>query len=304
MTTDLKYINGLWVGRFAAMASPCEVLVDSDDALLANRVLQIVRDEAIRIEHKFSRYRHDNIIAKINQSQGEAVEVDAETARLLDYANQCFLLSDGQFDITSGVLRQVWRFDGSANVPDETAIKSVLKKVGWQKVVWQSPTIRLQAGMEIDLGGIGKEFAVDSAICLIQSITPVSCLVNFGGDVAVTSARAGNKAWQVGVENAEEQRTPLNQAPLNRISLNTISLYQGAVATSGDARRYLLKNGKRFSHILNPTTGWSVEDAPRSVTVIAANCTEAGMLATFAMLQGAQAEAFLETQQVQYAIQR
>lgn len=299
MTTNLEYINGLWVGRFAAMASPCEVLVDSDDALLANRIWQIVRDEAVRIEQKFSRYRNDNIIAKINRSQGEPVEVDAETARLLDYANQCFVLSDGQFDITSGVLRQVWRFDGSDNVPDDKEIKPILEKVGWQKVTWHSPYIRLHAGMEIDFGGIGKEYAVDSAIGLIQSITPVSCLVNFGGDVAVTGARAGNKAWQVGVENAEEP-----PVTLNRIPLNTIALYQGAIATSGDARRFLLKNGKRFSHILNPTTGWSVENAPRSVTVIAANCTEAGMLATFAMLQGAHAEEFLETQQVQYAIQR
>jgi len=87
------------------MGSPCEILIDSDDERLANTLCKLVRDEALRIEHKYSRYRVDSVLSLINASRGHPVTADAETAQLLDYAEQCHRLSDGKFDITSGVLR-------------------------------------------------------------------------------------------------------------------------------------------------------------------------------------------------------
>ncbi|HKJ88781.1 MAG TPA: FAD:protein FMN transferase, partial [Gammaproteobacteria bacterium] len=102
--------DGLLVGRFTAMASPCEVLMDTDDPALGWELTRLACREARRVECKFSRYRSDNIVHRINR--GAPVEVDAETADLLDYASRCHELSAGSFDITSGVLREVWRFDG------------------------------------------------------------------------------------------------------------------------------------------------------------------------------------------------
>src|SRR5690242_19665922 len=96
------------VGRFTAMASPCEVHVDTADPALAARALAVARTEALRIEHKYSRYRDDNLLHRIQHAAGAPVEVDAETAGLLDYAAACFAESDGRFDITSGVLRRAW----------------------------------------------------------------------------------------------------------------------------------------------------------------------------------------------------
>jgi len=274
------------------MASPCEVIADCDDSWLANKIFQTVRGEALRIEAKFSRYRSDNIIAKINQQFGD-VTLDEETARLIDYAEQCFSLSDGMFDITSGVLREVWRFDGSDNIPDQEAIDTVLSKVGWSRLSWQSPVLSLPEQMEIDLGGIGKEYAVDRAVALVRAFTDAPCLVNFGGDVAVSSERRNGQAWVVGIEDPNQFLQPHARLLIKR----------GAIATSGDTRRYLQKGGKNYSHILNPKTGWPVENAPSSVTVIANNCTEAGMFATFAMLRGAEAETFLKAENAQYQIQ-
>jgi len=288
----MEYINFTWVGKFTAMASPCEVIADCDDALLAHKIFQTVRDETLRIEAKFSRYRSDNIIAKINQECGE-VTLDEETARLIDYAEQCFNLSDGMFDITSGVLREVWRFDGGDNIPEQAAIDSVLSKLGWSRLSWQSPILFLPKEIEIDLGGIGKEYAVDRSVALVRAFTDTPCLVNLGGDVAVSDARRNGQAWVVGIEDPKQ----LSQSHARLL------IKRGAIATSGDARRYLLKDGKRYSHILNPKTGWPIENAPSSVTVIANNCTEAGMFATFAMLQGAEAETFLKAENVQYQIQ-
>lgn len=293
---SLSRTEDYYTGRFQAMASPCELLIDVDDEPLARQLLDIAHNETLRIEQKFSRYRDDSIIQRINRSAGETIEVDAETAALLDYAQQCYQLSGGLFDITSGVLRQVWRFDGSDRIPSRARVKKVLPLIGWPRIDWQPPTIRLPRGMEIDFGGIGKEYAVDRSARLIAETNRASVLINYGGDLFVNRPRRNGRGWFIGIENPDSS-APLTQG---QESLQNFELRHGGIATSGDARRYLLARGKRYSHILNPTTGWPVEHAPRSVTVAAATCIEAGLLATFAMLHGAEAERFLNDEGVQY----
>lgn len=273
------------------MACPCEILLESEDLLLAEKITQLAADEALRIEHKFSRYRNDNIVYRINNAEGQAVIVDNETALLLDFAQQCFELSDGLFDISSGILRKAWHFDGSDRLPDADAVNSLLPFIGWQKISWAAPQISLPEGMEIDLGGIGKEYAVDSTVKLLGQHTQHSFLVNYGGDIACPKPRLNNQPWLIGVDDPNQT---------GEASSGAISLYQGGLATSGDARRFLLKQGKRYGHILNPKTGYPIEAAPRSVSVIASTCIEAGMLSTFAMLKGPQAVSFLEAQDVKY----
>jgi len=293
--TDKQLANELirdgngWRGRFRAMACPCEVLMDVDRQSLAEEILQQVHAEAVRIEARFSRYRDDNIIHQINSADGRAVTVDEETARLLDFADELFRLSDGMFDITSGVLRRVWLFDGSDRLPSEDSVAGLMPIIGWQKVRWLKPELTLQPGMEIDLGGIGKEYAVDRSIQIARGLTDKSVLVNFGGDLAVSAARENNACWSVGrMITGQEQVVAL------------FELRRGAIATSGNAYRYLLKDGVRYSHILNPKTGWPVPDAPHTVSVAAPTCVEAGMMSTLAMLQGANARAFLEAQEIDF----
>jgi len=271
------------------MASPCEVHVAGADQDTAARVVAGVRLEATRIEQKFSRYRQGNVVDRINSANGEPVAVDAETAGLLDCADRLFALSGGRFDITSGALRRVWRFDGGDGLPDQAEVDDVLRHVGWKKVRWRAPNLSLPAGMEIDLGGIGKEYAVDRAAAIARSIWPRG-LVNFGGDLAAFGEPIDCGGWRVGVEGIDGSAETAAQ----------IRLAVGALATSGDARRYVVKDGRRYGHILDPRTGWPVENAPRSVTVAAPTCTLAGMLATLAMLNGADAEAFLDGENVDY----
>jgi len=291
LAISLARQNSLWVGRFSAMASPCELLMDTPDKALAHQLLSIAEREAKRIERKFSRYRDDNIIFKINNAQGKSIEVDAETALLLNYADHCYQLSDGHFDITSGVLREVWHFDGSDHIPSDAAIKSVLSRVGWSKVKWQSSVLTMDKGMEIDLGGIGKEYAVDRTALLIRPHLQSGVLINFGGDLCALGPRSDGRAWEIAIEEPEKGEKA--QAAL-------VSLKSGSVATSGDAQRFLIKDGVRYGHILDPMTGWPVPDAPRSVTTVASTCMEAGMLSTFAVLKGAGAEDFLQQQKVAF----
>ena len=280
-------------GRFHAMGGPCEVLIDTDDRAEANPVAQIAADEALRVEHAFSRYRSDNIVHAINHAEGRPVAVDDETAQLLDYAAECYELSEGKFDITSGILRRVWTFDGGNRVPTADAVRDVLEHVGWRRVTWKDRVLTMPAGMEIDLGGIGKEYAVDRAAALCATRANSAFLVNFGGDLFASGPRRGGQPWRVGVDDPE--RT--GEAARFQLDLD-----RGALATSGDARRFVRWNGKRLGHILDPSTGWPVVDAPRSVTVLAATCIEAGTLSTLAYLQGAGAREFLERQGIRFWI--
>lgn len=282
------------MGEFRAMASPCEVQLELRSRKLATQLLTLAQKEALRIERLLSRYRDDNVIHRINTSAGKSVTVDAETARMLDFADACFVASDGLFDVTSGVLREVWRFDGSDRLPTPAEVAPLLDRIGWQKVTWENPWFTLPEGMQIDLGGIGKEYAVDKTLALLAEKCPGACLVNFGGDLNASSAPAATGAWTVGLEHRGHEG----------VASATVQLERGALTTSGDARRYLLKDGVRYSHVLNPMTGWPVQGAPAAVTVAGNTCTEAGILSTLALLHGEQAETFLDSHDITYWVQR
>lgn len=283
-TPEISRLDDLFVGRFRAMGGPCELLCDVDHSSEAKDLAALAQFEAERIERAFSRYLAGNVIARINQAGGAPVTVDDETAMLLDYASACHRLSSGRFDITSGVLRRAWTFDGGEQVPTDEQLRPLLDLVGWERVDWQPPVVRLPAGMEIDLGGIGKEYAVDRAAALLAARTSNPFLVNFGGDLFASGPRRSGQPWIVGVDDPE-------RSGLGAVGL--LHLERGGLATSGDARRFVLHAGRRLGHILDPRTGWPVEGAPRAITVAAATCLEAGTLATLAYLRGAEAEAFL-----------
>jgi thiamine biosynthesis lipoprotein len=287
-------------GSFFCMASHCELLIDTTDPLVASYITEQAATEAFRIEQKFSRYRDNNIVSAINQAQGQSVVIDDETFQLLTFANTCFDISDGMFDITSGVLRRAWKFDGSDNVPNEETINQLLAFIGWDRVNFDQQQITMPAGFEIDLGGIGKEYAVDCVAKLCTTLAPtVSVLVNFGGDIQVTQQKKEGKYWLVGIEMPAQD---VSQTKNARTRYNTVmvKIARGGLATSGDANRYLLHNGIRYSHVLNPQLGKPIMDGPRSVTIASDYCVQAGLMATLALLQGKHAEQFLIEQDISY----
>ena len=292
--TRLSRKGELWVGQFDAMASPCEILLALDDETLAASLVRIAAAEAWRIEQKFSRFREDGIIPRINRSDGQPITVDNETGQLINFAYRCYDLSDGLFDITSGILREAWSFKDHSTLPAQSLIDSLLPRIGLDKAHWEPPLFTLPAGMQIDLGGIGKEYAVDRTLSLLGNLSSAAMLVNFGGDIACNGSPAPDQPWRIGIEAPSRENA----------AQEMLELRAGALATSGSTHRYVIADGKRYSHVLNPRTGWPVEDPPLSVTVAAPSCTNAGMLATFAMLQGKQAEEFLADQDVKYWVFR
>jgi thiamine biosynthesis lipoprotein len=233
------------------------------------------------------------MVHAINHAGGRPVCVDEETAALIDYAVTCHEASGGLFDITSGVLRRAWTFDGGDRVPSEQALQDILPLVGWHRVSWRDHTLSMPSGMEIDLGGLGKEYAVDRAAVLLAPRATSAYLVNFGGDLRASGWRRGERPWVVGVDDPDQT----GEAAVYKLELS-----EGGLATSGDARRFVRWNGKRLGHILDPRTGWPVADAPRAVTVLSDTCLEAGTLSTLAYLQGPRARDFLQEQGVNFWI--
>ena len=271
------------------MGCPCEILVAAVSPGHAMRCARPGVLEAWRIESKFSRYRADSVVAAINASNGRPVAIDAETRRLLEFAAQCFELSGGLFDVTSGVLRRAWTFDGSDRIPTQAQIDPLLGLIGFDRLQRDADSIAVPAGMEVDLGGIALQ-AIEARIARSGAgARPLPVLVNFGGDLRANRP-PGDSPWQVGVEDPARVSDPSMVLELTR----------GALATSGDAHRFVERGGVRYGHILNPRTGWPVTGAPRSVTVAAATCVEAGTLSTIALLHGAGAEAFLQEFGVRY----
>ena len=279
--------------RFEAMASPCELVLPHTDHARALEFGGLVAEEAWRVERKFSRYRDDSVIGWIHQNRGTRLEVDSETASLLDFAARCYALTDGLFDVTSGVLRKAWKFDGSDRAPAEAEVAQLLPFVGFSKVRWQRPYLTLPEGMELDFGGFGKEYAVDRAFDILARGPAERFLINFGGDLRANRPPPRG-TWQIGIERPDTQRQ----------AAALLELERGALATSGDSHRFILKDGVRYGHVLNPHTGWPMIGAPRSVTVAASSCTEAGLLATAALLQDVNAEKFLDAQRVRYWVVR
>ncbi|RMG44619.1 MAG: FAD:protein FMN transferase [Candidatus Dadabacteria bacterium] len=264
---------------FKAMGGTNVVALYSRSVTEARLGFEIVEKEVRRIEHKYSRYLKCGIVYEINAAAGESVvKVDDETADLLDFADSCFHLSEGLFDITSGVLRRAWDFN-LKRVPTTAQLEQVLPLIGWEKVSWKYPRIRLLVkGMEIDFGGFGKEYAVDRAVVLLRKAGMQHGFVNLNGDIAAVGPRPDGSPWIVGVKHPRREGSVIARA----------ALFRGAIATSGDYERFMTVNGRRYCHILNPFNGWPVSDL-QSVTVYSPSCLAAGSMATIAMLQGRQA---------------
>jgi thiamine biosynthesis lipoprotein len=257
---------------FKAMGGPCDIDVVGVER--PEKLVQLAVSEVRRIEAKFSRYIDSSIVGQINAKAGGAwTNCDDETRGLLEYADTLYTHSNGLFDITSGVLRRVWDF-GKRKTPSLGELDQVLPLVGWTHFERKDNKVRLKkAGMQIDFGGFGKEYAVDRVASIFLENGVTSALINFGGDVRALGAKPDGRPWQIGIQDPRQ----LEQC------FATLSLSQGALATSGDYERFFELDGKRYCHILNPKTGMPVSYW-RSVTVLAPLASVAGATTTIAML--------------------
>ena len=261
---------------FRAMAAENELQLHCDDRRVAANAATRAMDEVARIEAKYSRYRPDSLLSRVNAAAGaDFVDADAETEGLLDYADACFRQSGGLFDATSGVLHRAWRFD-EPRVPSQAELAPLVALVGWERVERKPGRVRLAAkGMELDFGGFGKEYAVDRAARVLRDAGIESAVVNLAGDVAILGPQPPGEPWAVAIRHPRREAGAIAKLPI----------VSGALATSGDYERFVEVGGIRHCHILDPRTGRSARGF-QSVSVHAPTCLVAGSATTIAMLKG------------------
>ncbi|HTO06358.1 MAG TPA: FAD:protein FMN transferase, partial [Myxococcota bacterium] len=271
------------------MGCPCELQLFAADEAEARRAAALAVAEVARLDAKYTTYREDSFLAEINRAaaSGGCIDVDAETARLLDYADACHRESGGLFDVTAGVLRAAWRCEGGA-LPDAAELEALRAKVGWHRVAWRAPRLAFPlAGMQIDFGGVVKEYAADRVVALCRAEGVHGGLVNLGGDLAIVGPRPDGEPWRIGVRHPRER---------DRLA-GTFVLHDGALASSGDYERCVVIDGVRYGHILDPRTGWPVRHLA-SVSAVADFCIVAGSASTIAMLKQEAGPAWLAEQEI------
>ncbi len=259
------------------MGGPARVVIDGTAEGVSagsEELFAEVEQLVAALEQRYSRYRDDSLVSLINRRAGDPqhTKIDEETIALLGLAEALWESTDGLFDITSGPLRRAWDFRSRGPARPER-IEAARDLIGWKHLEWEGPYLRLPVkGMELDFGGIVKEYAVDCVAKRLRDGGVVSGMVDLAGDIAVIGDQADGSPWQISIRD-----------PFNDGSICTVNLTDAAIATSGSYERRIAYQGEDYSHLLNPETGWPVR-GPASVTVIHAHCLTAGAVATAACL--------------------
>jgi thiamine biosynthesis lipoprotein len=270
---------GFWQFSFQAMHTHCRVNFYSQDSTQARGY----QDEVLRwiswFEAQYSRFIPDSLISRINAAAGKDwVETDPETDALLTLCHEMVFFTRNVFDPTALPLIRLWNWKATPPVvPDAAAVAANLELVGWYKVQRRKGGIFLpRQGMCLDLGGIGKEYAVDRVLTMGLQRDITNLLVDFGQDVRVHGHPVDRTTWHIGLEDP----TKPGQC------WTGVAVSNHAVATSGDYVRNFTVGGRRYGHIIDPRNGYPVNNGSLSVSIIAPHCTLAGIISTSAFILG------------------
>lgn len=250
----------------------------------AEKAIDLAFNRIAEIENSMSNYKEDSELSMINRkASAEFVPLTQDTFIVIKKAIEFSRLSGGTFDITCGPLCKLWKDAGkSGRLPANEELEKILNVVGYNKINLDAEKQELslqQPGMELDVGGIAKGYAVDEAIKVLKEHGIESALVDAGGDLYAMGTKPGGEPWRVGIQDP-------NHPDNTETFLGKLKIKDCAVATSGDYQRFVVIDGKKYSHIVNPLTGRPVENVP-SVTVIANDAITADALATALSVMGA-----------------
>lgn len=262
------------------MGSKFEITLVDKDSLSAEKNIDKSIDEIRRIENLISEWKPETQISEVNRNAGiKPVKVDSEVFTLTEKGIYFSKLTDGAFDISIVAMDKIWKFDDSMNeLPSEESIKNSVKNVGYQNIILDktNSTIFLKnKGMKIGFGSIGKGYAADKTRELMKGFGIKSGLINASGDISAWGTQSDGKPWAIGINN------PFKDDKIAAV----LYLKENAVTTSGSYEKYAEINGKRYSHIMNPKTGYP-STGLTSVTVVGTNATMANGFSTSIMVLG------------------
>ncbi len=264
---------------FPAMGTQCQIIFRAPSQKQAAAFREAAIGWVTEFENKYSRFKGDSLISEINREAGERwVETDAELDSILSLCDWYHWSTGGVFDPTALPLIRLWDYrKDSPVIPTDAEIAAALELTGWSKVQRKSGGVFLpRAGMCIDLGGIGKEYAVDRVLEMSARWGIREIMVDFGRDIRVAGQGPHGGGWRVGLEHPDDPGRCWGGVMVN----------DRAVATSGDYLRAFEIDGRRYGHIIDPRTGHPVANGCNAATVIAQGCTEAGVLSTAALVLG------------------
>jgi len=244
-------------------------------------------DQAIaeikRIEKLISSWDPDSDTSLINRNAGiKPVQVSLELFRLIERTKGISMITDGAFDISYSSMDRVWKFDGSMNrMPTSEEVKNSVSKVGYKKIILNAAdrTVFLkEKGMKISFGAIGKGYAADKAKALLVSKQVVAGIINASGDLTTWGTKASGEKWLIGIAN------PLSKDKI----FSWLPVVESSVATSGNYEKYVVINGKKYSHIIDPRTGYPSQGI-NSVSIFAKDAEFCDALATAVYIMGKEA---------------
>lgn len=263
------------------MGNAFEITVVSDDEKTANVHIDAAIEEIRRIEKLLTTFSEESQTNLINKNAGmQAVKVDWEIFDLIERSLRISKITDGYFDISyGGIDKSFWNFDKEMKqLPDPDLIKKHLKLVNYQNIILdrENQTVFLkEKGMRIGFGGIGKGYAAEMAKRMLQNRGVSSGIVNASGDLTTWGNQANGKSWTVGIADPDNSRQPFSY----------MNITDMAVATSGNYEKFVVINGKKYSHTINPKTGMPVSGV-KSVTVFCPNAEIADAMATPVSIMG------------------
>jgi len=266
---------------FPALGTRCEVQYaasggDSQAAAFERATVGWVQ----AFEARYSRFRADSLLSRINAAAGrDWVEADAEMEGMFKLCDTVVFMTQGILDPTALPLIRLWNWKAQPPVvPTAEAIAAARRLVGWAKVQRRPGGVFLpEAGMALDFGGFGKEYAVDVVADIARDHGIADALIDFGRDLRALGAPPGRPAWHIGLEDPQRPGT----------TWASVALKDGrGIASSGDYVRSFVVEGRRYGHIIDPRTGWPVAHGCTQATVIAGTCLQAGVLSTAAFVLG------------------
>ncbi|PAW65014.1 MAG: hypothetical protein B9S38_15755 [Verrucomicrobiia bacterium Tous-C4TDCM] len=266
--------------EFNALGTNCLIKFRLADERSALEFAASALDWIGKFEAKFSRFRPDSLVSRINAAAGrEWVKTDSEMEALLDIAAEINACTDGIIDPTLLPLLKVWNWKvAHVRLPTRDDVKAALALTGWSKVQRRPGAVFLpEAGMGLDFGGFGKEFAVDRLAALARQAGITDAIVDLGRDIYAMGGNGAHPFWHIGIEDGNQPGTCWGGLGVNG----------KAVSASGDYARYFSHDGVRYGHILDPRTGWPVSNGMRAVTVVANTCLQAGIYSTAVFILGA-----------------
>jgi thiamine biosynthesis lipoprotein len=264
---------------FKALGTNCLVKFRLTDERKSLEFAAAVLDWVGKFEAKFSRFQPDSHVSRINAAAGkEWVDTDAWMEELLDIADGLFTRTNGILDPTMLPLLKVWNWkEVHSKLPEKVAVKAALDLTGWLKIQRRPGAIYLpEAGMGLDFGGFGKEYAVDNLVKIARLHGINDALVDLGRDIFAIGGNGTHPFWHIGIEDG------INPGKC----WGGLAISDKAVCASGDYARFFTHNGVRYGHILDPRTGWPVSNGMRAVTVVSNSCLEAGIYSTAVFVLG------------------